>query len=213
MRVIRWYFDFLSPFSYLQIRLMGELPGDVKVDYRPVLLAALLDHWGTVGPAEVAPKRIYTYRFCRWWAERRDIPFVLPPAHPFNPLGALRLAVARDCEPDTIRSIFDFIWAEGNDPNDLECWRKLTRRLGLEDAGTLTQDPAVKHRLRENSEDAVSRGVFGVPTFEVDGRIFWGLDATEMVLDYLADPSMLDTSEMARYTNLPIGARRLGPRS
>ncbi len=82
MREIRWYFDFISPFSYLQSRLMGKLPADIKVAYRPVLLAALLDHWGSVGPAEVAPKRVYTYRFCRWWADRHGISFVLPPAHP-----------------------------------------------------------------------------------------------------------------------------------
>lgn len=212
MRRIRWYFDFISPFSYLQSHLMAEFPAEIQVEYRPVLLAALLDHWGTIGPAEVAPKRLHTYRFCRWWAERRNIPFVLPPAHPFNPLGALRLAVARDCDAGTIRTIFDFIWAEGNDPNDLECWQELTRRLGLEEATRLTQDPAVKRRLRESSEDAVDRGVFGVPTFEIDGQVFWGLDATDMVLDFLADPSLFDTPEMARYAGLPIGARRLGPR-
>lgn len=211
MRTIRWYFDFLSPFSYLQSRLMGQLPDDVRVTYRPVLLAALLDHWGTVGPAEVAPKRVHTYRFCRWWAERHEIPFVLPPAHPFNPLGALRLAVARDCDPDTIHSIFGFVWGEGHDPSDLESWQELTRRLGLEDATGLTQDPAVKARLREMTEDAVKRGVFGVPTFEIDGRVFWGLDATGMVLDYLTDASLFDSPEMARCERLPIGARRLGP--
>lgn len=213
MREIRWYFDFLSPFSYLQSQLMGELPADVRVAYRPVLLAALLDHWGTVGPAEVAPKRLHTYRFCQWWADRNDIPFVLPPAHPFNPLGALRLAVARDCDAATIHSIFDFIWAEGNDPGDLDCWHELGRRLGVEDATRLTQDPAVKQRLREMSDEAAGRGVFGVPTFEIDGELFWGLDATGMVLDYLSDPAIFDTPEMARCARLPVGARRQGPRS
>lgn len=208
MREIRWYFDFLSPFSYLQSKLMGRLPADIRVAYRPVLLAALLDHWGTVGPAEVAPKRLYTYRYCRWWADRHGIPFVLPPAHPFNPLGALRLAVARDNDPATIHAIFDFIWGEGKDPNDPESWQGLLQLLGIEDAAALTQDPAVKQGLREHTESAVSRGVFGVPTFEVDGRVFWGVDATDMVLDYLENPGMLDTAEMNRYANLPVGARR-----
>jgi len=208
MKQIRWYFDFLSPFSYLQSRLMDRLPDEVTVEYRPVLLAALLDHWGTVGPAEIAPKRLYTYRFCRWWADRHGIPFVLPPAHPFNPLGALRLAVARDSDPEAVHAIFNFIWAEGNDPNDPACWRKLTRLLGVEDPVSLTGDPAVKWRLRENTQEAAKRGVFGVPSFEIDGQVIWGVDATDMVLDLLADPELLRQPEMARYDKLPIGAHR-----
>lgn len=208
MREIRWYFDFLSPFSYLQSRLMGRLPTDVRVVYRPVLLAALLDHWGSVGPAEVAPKRVYTYRYCRWWADRHGIPFVLPPAHPFNPLGALRLALAHDADPATVHAIFEFIWGRGKDPNDPESWAELLGLLGVEDGSRLTQDPAVKQGLRDNTGEAVKRGVFGVPTFEADGHVFWGVDATDMVLDYLADPSLLDSAEMARYSNLPVGARR-----
>lgn len=208
MREIRWYFDFLSPFSYLQCHLMHRLPGDVRVTYVPVLLAGLLDHWGTVGPAEIAPKRLFTYRFCRWWADRHGIPLVLPPAHPFNPLGVLRLAVARNGDRETVHGVFDFIWAEGRDPNDQDSWRELVERLGLEDATALTSDPAVKRRLRDNTEGAASGGVFGVPTFEIDGEFFWGVDATDMVLDYLADPVLLDSPEMARYGTLPVGARR-----
>lgn len=208
MRQIRWYFDFLSPFSYLQSRLMDRLPADVSVEYRPVLLAALLDHWGTVGPAEIPPKRLYTYRFCRWWADRHGIPFVLPPAHPFNPLGALRLAVARDADPATVHAIFDFIWAQGNDPNDPACWRKLTRQLGVEDPDSVTGDPAVKWRLRDNTQEAARRGVFGVPSFEIEGQVIWGMDATDMVLDLLADPGLLKQPEMTRYDQLPIGAHR-----
>lgn len=210
MRAIRWYFDFISPFSYLQGHLLGELPDDTRVECRPVLLAALLDHWGTVGPAEVVPKRLHTYRFCRWWAERRGVAFKLPPAHPFNPLGVLRLAVARDNDPETIRAIFDFIWAEGRDPNDPGNWRELLGRLGMEAGDRPTADPAVKRRLREYTEEAVSRGVFGVPSLEVDGEVFWGLDSTDMALDFLADPALFDTPEMSRYADLPVGARRHG---
>ena len=89
-----WYFDFISPFAYLQWQELARLPESLKISHRPVLFAGLLNHWGHKGPAEIPAKRRHTYRYCRWLAEQRNIPFTLPPAHPFNPLKALRLAVA-----------------------------------------------------------------------------------------------------------------------
>ena len=129
-----WYFDFLSPFSYLQLAEFDRLPPDLEVTYRPVLFAGLLGHWEHKGPAEIPAKRVQTYRWCHWYAARRGIPFRMPPAHPFNPLRPLRLAVARGAEPALIRALFDAIWAEGRDPSDDEEWRALTARLGIADA-------------------------------------------------------------------------------
>ena len=72
---------------------------------------------------------------------------------------------------------------------------------------------SIKDRLRENTEAAIQRGVYGVPTFEAlreggatAGELFWGLDATDMLLDYLVDPAMFDAPEMRRIAGLPVGA-------
>ena len=113
MRAADWYFDFLSPFSYLQLVQFDRLPPDLEITYRPVLFAGLLGHWEHKGPAEIPAKRVHTYRWCHWYAARHGIPFRMPPAHPFNPLRPLRLAVAHDAEPAIIRAVFDTIWAEG----------------------------------------------------------------------------------------------------
>ena len=205
-----WYFDFLSPFSYLQLAQFDRLPPDLEVTYRPVLFAGLLSHWKHKGPAEIPAKRVHTYRWCHWYAARHGIPFRMPPAHPFNPLRPLRLAVACDAEPGLIRAIFDAIWAEGRDPSHDEEWQALTERLAIADADDLIAQPEVKAALRRGTEEAAERGVFGIPTFAIGAELFWGLDTTDLVLDYLNDPELLKTGEYARIADLPIAqARRL----
>jgi 2-hydroxychromene-2-carboxylate isomerase len=63
MRIADWYFDFISPFAYLQSEQLHRLQPLVQIRYRPVLFAGLLKHWGNKGPAEVLPKRQFTYEF------------------------------------------------------------------------------------------------------------------------------------------------------
>src|SRR5258708_20024841 len=93
MKSAEWYFDFISPFSYLQIEAFDRLPPDMKLTLRPVLFAGLLNHWGHKGPAEIPEKRRFTYRFVQWLAEQQGVPMKFPPTHPFNPIKALRLAI------------------------------------------------------------------------------------------------------------------------
>ena len=211
MRAADWYFDFLSPFSYLQLVQFDRLPPDLEITYRPVLFAGLLGYWEHKGPAEIPAKRVHTYRWCHWYAARHGIPFRMPPAHPFNPLRPLRLAVAQGAEPALIRAVFDAIWAEGRDVSRDDEWQGLTERLAIADADEAIAQPEVKEALKKSTEEAARRGVFGVPTFAIGGELFWGLDATDLVLDYLNDPGLLETGEYARIANLPIAQARKLP--
>lgn len=210
-RQLDWYFDFVSPFAYLQSRRLGELPPGVSVRRRPVLFAGLLRHWSHKGPAEIAPKRRFTYRYLQWYCQHHGVPFRMPPAHPFNPLAALRLAVALDGEPAAVDTIFRYIWAEGGAVDTPEGWRALAGRLGLPDAGERAGTADAKAGLRANTEEAARRGVFGVPTFVTgEDELFWGDDATPMLLDWLAHPGAFDTPEMARVSALPVSSTRRG---
>ena len=211
MRAADWYFDFLSPFSYLQLVQFDRLPPDLEITYRPVLFAGLLGHWEHKGPAEIPAKRVHTYRWCHWYAARHGVPFRMPPAHPFNPLRPLRLAVAQGAEPALIRAVFDAIWAEGRDLSRNDEWQALTERLAIADADDAIAQPEVKEALRRSTEEAAKRGVFGVPTFAIGGELFWGLDATDLVLDYLNDPASFATGEYARIADLPIAQARKLP--
>ena len=210
--IIDWYFDFISPYSYFQSERLPEFPAGVTIRPRAILFAGLLDHWGQKGPAEIPAKRTFTYRHVQWIARRDGIPFRFPSAHPFNPIKALRLAVAMDESMAAIRAIYRHVWAEGRLTESPEDWAALAAAVGLspEEATARVNDPDVKARLIRNGHDALAAGVFGVPTLMVDGVPFWGYDATAMALDYVRDPAAFMSPEMKRVSELPIGVRRPG---
>jgi 2-hydroxychromene-2-carboxylate isomerase len=184
MKHIVFHFDFLSPYAYLAFeRLPAALQGlSYRVDYRPLLFAGLLKHHGQLGPAEIAGKREWTYRQVLWLAHAHGIPLQLPAAHPFNPLALLRLALA--CGDDGLvnrhvaETLFRHAWRGGEDAADAARLQALRAQLQPR------HDPAgaaVKAQLQANTDAAIARGVFGVPTCEVDGKLFWGFDALPML--------------------------------
>ncbi|MBG6079605.1 2-hydroxychromene-2-carboxylate isomerase [Rubrivivax gelatinosus] len=188
MKHLVFRFDVVSPYAYLAFeRLPDVLEGlDVEVEYRPVLLGALLQHWGQKAPVEVAPKRDWIYRHTRWLAAQHGLPFELPQPHPFSSLALLRLIVA--CGPNrrVVEAVLRHVWAAGGDPHDPARLAALSTTLAP------AADPAsdaVKAALRANTEEAAARGVFGVPTVEFDGEQFWGLDGLPMLADRLRAPT------------------------
>ena len=204
-----WYFDFVSPFSYLQFKTFENLPDHLEIHCIPVLFAGLLNHWGHKGPAEIPTKRTQTYQYCHWHAQQLGIPFTAPPAHPFNPLKVLRLAVVLGAKRDVVSQIFDFIWSEGNDVHTPEGFDALLSRMRLTNADEQISSVNGKNVLRQNTERAIEVGVYGVPTFSIDNQLFWGLDRTAMMLDYLENPSMMQTSDMRRLENIEKAAARI----
>ncbi|MDH3713631.1 MAG: 2-hydroxychromene-2-carboxylate isomerase [Gammaproteobacteria bacterium] len=208
MQQVDWYFDFISPFSYLACHRLAALEEHAILQSHPVLFAGILAHWEHKGPAEIEPKRVFSYRLLQWLADRSAIPFRMPGAHPFNPLPYLRLSIALENRPGVVREIFDFLWQRGLDPGDQATFALLCEQLGVTDGAECIADPAVKQRLKENTEKAISRNVFGVPTFIADGELFWGHDAIDFLLDCLADPSLLQSAAMQRVSQLPIGVGR-----
>jgi len=208
MRTVDWYFDFISPYAWLQAETLHRLPHDVVLTCKPVLFAGLLEHWGQLGPAEIGPKRRFTYRYIVWRARKLGLPVRLPPFHPFNPLKLLRLAIVLGGERSAVLKLFRFVWSEGKSSEDGPAWSGLIQALGIPDADARIADPAVKAQLRLNTEEAVARGVFGVPTMIVDTELFWGADATDMLLDYLGADEVFGSEQMKHASALPEGVAR-----
>jgi 2-hydroxychromene-2-carboxylate isomerase len=204
-----WYFDFISPFAYLQFEWMRREMPDLDFEPRPVLLAALLKHWGSIGPAEQPIKRLFTYRFVTWKARQLGIPMRFPPTHPFNPLPALRLAIAAGGGMDAIAAVFRHLWRDGRDGTSADALSDLAATLGVADVDSAIADVAVKSTLAASGQSALADGVFGVPTFVHDGHLFWGLDATAMLVDYLAQPGAFQDEAMRSLATLPVGIERV----
>jgi 2-hydroxychromene-2-carboxylate isomerase len=204
------YTDFVSPFAYLAMRRLGELDGRLEIDIKPLLFAGLLDHWGQKGPAEIPAKKIHTFHLARWYAKAHGIDFRPPPAHPFNPLRALRLAIALGSTRQVSDAVFEQIWLKGNLPDDDAGWAAIQSAVRVADAEAMISAPAVKAELRANGAAAIAAGVFGVPTFVVDGRLFWGVDALDMLIDVLDGRLDPDDAEGRRIQSLAPSATRPG---
>jgi 2-hydroxychromene-2-carboxylate isomerase len=202
MKNIDFYFDFVSPFSYIALQRLDRLAHPLT--FKPVLFAGLLKQWGQKGPAEIPGKRRWTYRWCHWWAAQLGIPFRFPAAHPFNPLHHLRLALACGSRPEAVKRIFGSVWISGENANDPGRFAALCRELGVDEQSLSER----KDELRKNTEEAAARGVFGVPSFVVDGEVFWGADSLEFLEAFLADPAVLRNDEMRRVDSLPVAAAR-----
>ena len=203
-----WVFDVISPFAYLAFARLDELPKNVQLQLVPVLLAGILQHFGQRGPAEIVSKRRFTYRFALWRARALGMPMRMPPAHPFNPLAALRLIIAAGSDRRAVGTVLDAVFRQGRDVSDPAVIGDLARELQVPDPQVALADPALKQRLRENTDWAIARGIFGVPTFLIGEEIFWGHDAIDMALDYLADPQDFYDPAMRAADTLPVGATR-----
>lgn len=195
MKQITFYLDFASPYAYLAfeqlpLALMGL---SYRVIYQPMLLGAVLKHHGQLAPADVPAKRAWTYRQVHWLAQQNGVDLQLPAQHPFKPLGLLRLALACSATGQPNRyvceTLFRNVWQGGADAADAQRLQAVTAQLAP------LRDPdsdVIKDELRAQTATAIARGVFGAPTFEVDDKLFWGLDALPMLQAYLAGDARLE---------------------
>ena len=208
MKHITFYLDFISPYAYLAFE---ELPQALmglsySVTYKPLLFAALLKHHGQLGPAEIPAKRDWTYRQVLWQAHARGLTLDMPAAHPFNPLGLLRLAVASNPQglPNryVCETLFRHVWVGGADAADATRLDALTAQIAPSRG---TSDASVKEQLKAHAEDAIAANVFGVPSFAVDGKVFWGLDALPMLRQYLEGGPWFADKHWDTVRQLPSG--------
>lgn len=190
MKQLTFYFDPISPYAALAFEALPDLltGHHVEVVYRPILLAALLHALGQKGPAEIEPKRRWTFRQVAWLAHQQGRVLEVPAQHPFNPLPLLRLAwacAAPAGQPgDTpnrwvVEQLFHHVW-QGGGADAVAPDRLVALSARLAPAQEATGE-AVKQRLRTETEAALALGVFGVPMLELDGRLFWGQDALPML--------------------------------
>jgi 2-hydroxychromene-2-carboxylate isomerase len=184
MKAVDFWFDPVSPYAYLAFERLPEAFAGLSyhVAYRPIVFGALLKAFDHKGPAEIEPKRAWTFRQVHWLGYRAGIAIETPERHPFNPIALSRLAWATAPEGETpgryaCEQVLRHVWRGGGDAEDPQRLAALTALLAPR------LDPAadeIKQRLRSETDAALARGVFGVPTLAVDDRLFWGFDALDM---------------------------------
>ena len=196
MKQITFWFDPISPFAYLAfVRLPQVLQGcSFDVRYRPVVFGALLKHHAHKGPAEIEPKRAWTFRHTHWLAAQHGITMDTPLRHPFNSLALQRLTLACSAPGGTpnrhvVQKVLEHVWLGGADANEP------ARLAALQEHLAPMRDPGgeeVKAELRGHTDAALKCGVFGVPSFELEGRVLWGLDSLDMLRGALLGEAWFD---------------------
>jgi 2-hydroxychromene-2-carboxylate isomerase len=213
---LRFCLDYLSPYAYLAWTRMPALAsrhGRV-VEPVPVLLAGLLNALGSVGPAEIPPRRLYVFKHTYRIAHEFGVPLLPPPSHPFNPLLALRVTAAvEDLEARgrLVSALFTAVWGGGGKGAESpEAVAAAIQASGLDAPALLaaagTQE--VKDRVRRNTEEALAAGAFGVPTVLADGELFFGVDSLGHLEQFLRGEDPLSQVDLERWRDLPATASR-----
>lgn len=212
---LHFHFDYLSPYAYLALRPVRELceRRGVELALHPVLLAALLSRWGQLGPAEIPPKRVFTFKDVARRAHDAGLLLVGPRTHPFRPLTALRASlreVAGDRQLEVVQALFDAGWGRGIDLGSDEAIRRALDEAGFDGEAMVarTREPEVKRALERETNEAAERGVFGVPTIVVRDELFWGQDRLDDVERFLDGRDPVDPDALAAVLARPAGATR-----
>ncbi len=214
---VRFIFDYLSPYAYFASLRLPELCArcGVTLSFQPVVFAALLDHWGHRGPAEIPPKALHTFKDCVRHALRHRIPFRSPRFHPFVPLTALRASLREIAAADqarVVRALFDLGWGQGGDLGNAGEIASALDAAGLDGAALVARarEPEAKEVLRRETQAAVAQGVFGIPTMLVGSELFWGHDQLENLELHLQGRDPLDGVELEEIASRGRAATRPG---
>jgi 2-hydroxychromene-2-carboxylate isomerase len=193
-RTVEFFFDVGSPAAYLawtQLPALCESAGG-SIDYQPMLLGGVFQATGNQSPMTVAAKGKYVHDDLARFARRYGVPFTRNPNFPINTLTLMRGATALQLrQPERfhayVDAVFRAIWVDARNMNDLEVVASVLQEAGFDTTALLAQasGPEVKERLKQVTQDAVARGVFGAPSFIVDGQLFWGQDRLDFIKEAL----------------------------
>ena len=184
-----WYFDFASPFAYLQLAKSREWRSRLPVTPVPIAARAL-PKMAADNDAHAIGVEGSVERFVRWRAKTAGIPLTFPPTYPFNSFAALRLCVAAGNSWNAVEAIYAHIWRDGRDGMLPEELRSVGAALGLSDPVAAIAAPEHAATVRANTLGAIALGVTSVPTIRVGGRLFSGATAADELDDWLAQPAL-----------------------
>jgi len=190
IKSFEFYFDFASPYSFLahkQIRKI-EKENSIIIKYMPILLGGLFNLSGIKANADIPIKAKYMIKDCKMWAEKNNISFKFNNYFPIKTLNLMRcvlVAEKKDFTQMFINKIFDAIWKDGINLNDNLIVEKLLKNLDLNPKTFLVEasEAKIKEELKNRTNDAYKKGIFGAPSFLVNNKIFWGQDRIEFVLN------------------------------
>ena len=192
--MVDFYFDFGSPAAYLAYTQLPALAAQTGAElvYRPVLLGGIFQATRNASPIAVPAKGAYIMRDFARCARRYGVVLNFNPHFPFNTLNLMRMAIGlqqrrpQDFLP-FVSAVYRAIWVDELKVSDDAILRGVVEKAGL-DADmilALAQDETIKALLKQETEKAVQRGLFGLPVMIVDDELYWGQDRLDFVREAL----------------------------
>jgi 2-hydroxychromene-2-carboxylate isomerase len=185
----KFYFDFLSPYSYLASQIIKKKYAHWDLDYRPVVLGTMLSHRQASGPGEIPSRRKIGLEDVLLLAQYHQIPLEGPPTHPFNSIYALRSVCAvQETEKKVMLThrYFTAAWADGESLEDFAVLKRCLADVGIDhDPEEVATTPEFRAALKHNTKQALESGAWGVPSFVCDALVFFGHDRLALLDAYL----------------------------
>ena len=186
---VTFFFDIHSPWSYLASTLIGPLARRHRVPilWRPIHLANLMDRIGGMRPLDQNPARVAWYRQdLAGRMAQHGLAYDPHPDYPLRPSRALRACVyaaERGCADAFVRTVMRGYWSEKRDISELAVLQAMADEAGLgpRAVADVVADERYKAAVVANTDDAIARGVFGVPSFILDGKLFFGSDRMDQL--------------------------------
>lgn len=200
---IHFYFDFISPYAYFAWRRLPSLAKKYnrEIEAHPFVFGKLLDKWGQLGPAEIPPKNSWLRQYCLRYAAFNGFELNPPKTHPFNPLTALRMSLKEVSGVDQLRvidAIFEGGWSQGADLGDSTSLISLLKQQSIngESLSQKVLESDIKDLLIDETNRAIEKGIFGVPTIIVDDNLFWSNDQMDHIELLLNGKDPLDHQKL-----------------
>ncbi len=190
-KTVTFCFDFGSPYSYLAYNYLSPIKeAGAQIDLKPVLLGGIFKATGNQPPATVQKKGEYMFKDIQRWASKLDISFKMNPYFPILTVPHMRgaiLAQKKDILEHYMQSMFDSMWLKGLNLNDQEILTQVASESGIDpnDFAEGISSNEIKDELRANTQFAIDKGAFGVPTYFLENEMFWGIDSIKFLLESL----------------------------
>lgn len=194
-KIVEFFFDFGSPYTYLAYHQLPKIAArhGATIIWRPMLLGGVFQATGNKSPIEIPAKGRYSLIDLQRWAQHFGVPLQMNPHFPINTLPLMRGAVAMQLRSEVefqryVAVIFRAMFEHPRNLNQPEEVAAVLAENGMDPTAfvDLINAPAAKEKLKENTAQAVARGVFGAPTFFVGEQMFWGQDRLDFVEQALA---------------------------
>ena len=186
-KTIDFYFDFISPYTYIGHKRIEKEGNGINFNYKPILLGGLHKLWNITPQAYIEPKKQFMIMDCEMVSKKFKIDFIFNSKFPLNTIKLMRgcLILENDQLKKYIQLVFDAYWKNNEDITSNKVLSKILTQIGInfEEFSKKIEENEIKEKLKNFTNDAFKKNIFGAPTYVVNNKNFWGQDRFDYAVE------------------------------